>query len=1064
MVVHFTRRLVLSSLVLACAVRSWCGGAEDVGRKSTDRDSTPGLHGVLSHPTVADPVWTQTSDAHFSAGVLDGVVVSGSGDAATVLLARASLTARWSVTLVNPTAEDLTDAPVPVELTGAVFDFAQAQEDGDDLRVLDSDGTTLLPFWIETWDAVGAQARLWVRIPALTAGVPRLLYLAAGDAAAGPGGSFDHTFGKDLLSDGLLARYGLDEGYGPYTADGSGAAHHGTLVNGPIWSTSDGGRWGTRSDVAFGTGAYLAFDGSNDYVEIPASNAFDIDQVTIAAWIQPTSVPTSTYKPILAKQNLVTDSAHDFVFMARDNSGDALVDLLYLDFQGASSIALPAPLANNSWHHVAVTVDRYGLHSYYLDGAPIGSVQKTPGRARQSWPVRLGARASTYWKGGLDDVRLYNRPLSAAEIQALCERRRSYGAAPLAQIGVRLAGAWPVYGAHGRYTSPALDTAAYPRPRTLEWAGSAPAGTSVGVQVRADDTLTGLAALRWQGPSGSDSDAYEANPAVLRGILANRRFLQYRLLLSSAGAAVTPAVQSTSLAYDEQTVRAWTESSEVDFAPYATGSVEVAGSGEAAVVTLPEGVSTGSWVSGSYDAGFGADLHALTWTAGPGAGGTIRVQLRSAATESALATATWTGPDGAGTYYTTPGQAVNASHDGQRYLQYRVILDAVAKAARPALDSIAITYTAAFTRPLTARGPAGTPVYTGLHAAEVSAAGEVDDVTIDLEAGMVVSLLLRPAATLTAGLEFRSPAGTSLGTSQGTTPGQRAVLQGLPVVVGGSYTVRCTGLAGTGAYDVVLAVNAVLDADWSGSAGNDTFATAQALAAGVFPLGDGATCLAVTEASSAPFGDDVYRLDLTAGERLYVALNVARTLELYDGTETLVRTGAATGVGSLRTIPAYTVPAAGTYYIRVAGASYANQALLVLRNAGIEQRANNDMASPEPLLGAARLIGDLTTADPDVFAVPVLAGDTLTLGTASPFTPVGEPASTLDPALELYRQDGTLIVADTGSAPDGRNALLSYTVTPETAGTCRLRVLAQSGSGRTCSRSPAPPARPTSPP
>jgi hypothetical protein len=53
---------------------------------------------------------------------------------------------------------------------GASFDFGHATADGNDVRVTASDGITLLPFWIESWDPVNATASIWVKIPTIPAG------------------------------------------------------------------------------------------------------------------------------------------------------------------------------------------------------------------------------------------------------------------------------------------------------------------------------------------------------------------------------------------------------------------------------------------------------------------------------------------------------------------------------------------------------------------------------------------------------------------------------------------------------------------------------------------------------------------------------------------------------------------------------------------------------------------------------------------------------------------------------------------------------------------------------
>jgi hypothetical protein len=57
------------------------------------------------------------------------------------------------------------------------FDFATTQTGGYDIRVTANDGTTLIPFWIESWDTVNHQAVIWVKIPTIpTSGTSIFIY------------------------------------------------------------------------------------------------------------------------------------------------------------------------------------------------------------------------------------------------------------------------------------------------------------------------------------------------------------------------------------------------------------------------------------------------------------------------------------------------------------------------------------------------------------------------------------------------------------------------------------------------------------------------------------------------------------------------------------------------------------------------------------------------------------------------------------------------------------------------------------------------------------------------
>ena len=69
-----------------------------------------------------------------------------------------------------------TDYQVKIDLT-STFDFTNTLDDGSDIRVTASDGTTELPFWIEEWNKAGTTGTIWVKVPTLpTGGMTVYLY------------------------------------------------------------------------------------------------------------------------------------------------------------------------------------------------------------------------------------------------------------------------------------------------------------------------------------------------------------------------------------------------------------------------------------------------------------------------------------------------------------------------------------------------------------------------------------------------------------------------------------------------------------------------------------------------------------------------------------------------------------------------------------------------------------------------------------------------------------------------------------------------------------------------
>lgn len=82
----------------------------------------------------------------------------------------------------------------------------------------------------------------------------------------------------------------------------------------------------------------------------------------------------------------------------------------------------------------------------------------------------------------------------------------------------------------------------------------------------------------------------------------------------------------------------------------------------------------------------------------------------------------------------------------------------------------------------------------------------------------------------------------------------------------------------------------------------------------------------------------------------------------------------------------------------------------------------------------------------DNYLVQVQNGDTLTITTATPGDGTGEPVNNLDPLLELFAPDGTLVASNSNGAGDGRNARI-FEYTAEQTGLYRVKIFAESGSG-----------------
>jgi chitodextrinase len=214
---------------------------------------------------------------------------------------------------------------------------------------------------------------------------------------------------RALASDtvGLVAAYNFDEGSGATLTDQSGNGNNGTLANGPTWTT---GRYG---------GA-LSFGGTNASVSIGDLNALDgLVAVTYSAWIR----TTATDERHVVNKSACTGTTNDGPAELGVNfftAGKANF-VIYKTGGGPNYYSVTSAVKVNDgvWHHIAGTYDGSALH-LYVDGIDSGSTP-APNITLTSTArgVEIGSCASSYfWNGSIDDLRLYSRALTQAEVQA----------------------------------------------------------------------------------------------------------------------------------------------------------------------------------------------------------------------------------------------------------------------------------------------------------------------------------------------------------------------------------------------------------------------------------------------------------------------------------------------------------------------------------------------------------------------------------------------------------------------------------------------------------------------
>ncbi len=248
------------------------------------------------------------------------------------------------------------------------------------------------------------EARIYNR--ALTSAEVTSLYQSRGAALTNaPQNSLTGSLSSGLV---LMQSFNGPDIFGTTALDRSGQGNNGTLTNGPTV---------TKGKV----GQALKFDGVNDYVDLGVSSSLNIQNApfSISAWALFDSSMTDTYNSIFLKvgdssnrpqyrfgRNFNTTSGHLSYF----NTSNAYVDLI-----------TSAGYYISGFHHYAVSITTSGA-SFYRDGVLFQAIANTLNNMISgSFSAYIGRNIvdSSFWKGPLDEVRVYNRALTAAEVLRL---------------------------------------------------------------------------------------------------------------------------------------------------------------------------------------------------------------------------------------------------------------------------------------------------------------------------------------------------------------------------------------------------------------------------------------------------------------------------------------------------------------------------------------------------------------------------------------------------------------------------------------------------------------------
>jgi hypothetical protein len=212
------------------------------------------------------------------------------------------------------------------------------------------------------------------------------------------------------ISDGLI-------GYWPFNGNANDESGNSDgVVNGPTLTTD---RFGSANSA-------YNFDGINDFIRVLDNSTLRPEKISLVAWVK----TSSRLGIILGKTNFANANNEQYALSL--DSRKAPLEVLFgikqnsncLPSSGWRNSGTINSISDNKWHFIVGTFDGTSL-KLYIDGALVNTNNSLPTNKIDGCVggnIEIGRWWSSdplYFRGIIDDLRIYNRALSQNEIQYL---------------------------------------------------------------------------------------------------------------------------------------------------------------------------------------------------------------------------------------------------------------------------------------------------------------------------------------------------------------------------------------------------------------------------------------------------------------------------------------------------------------------------------------------------------------------------------------------------------------------------------------------------------------------